>query len=391
MAINLTNADSVLKSTYLDAVAEQLNYNSNPFLAVIEQTSNDVWGKDVKKAIIKGISKGVSAGDEDGNLPAADKTNYYQMTATLKNLYGVIEISDKAIRASENNAGAMVNLLNAEMENLVKASKYQFGRMLFGDGNGVLANVLVGGDRDAEVDSVDNLSIGMKVDLLDSEGNTMPMLQNLEITNIDEYNFVYFKTDGSLQSVGVGQGYKVVLSGMKGKEITGLGAIFGNQPYLYGIDTQANAWIKPYIKEGVGSIDELDIQTAIDEIEKRSGGEVNFIICSWGVRRALQKMFSANKTTLATMELAGGFKAMSYNGIPIVVDRFCPKGTMYLLNTKDFALHQLCDWQWLSDDDGRVLKQIPGKPVYTATLVKYAELMCSRPNGQGMLTGITEA
>ena len=82
---------------------------------------------------------------------------------------------------------------------------------------------------------------------------------------------------------------------------------------------------------------------------------------------------------------------MSYNGIPIVADRFCPKGTMYLLNTNDFTLHQLCDWQWLTGDDGKVLKQVPGKPVYTATLVKYADMICSRPNGQGIISGITEA
>ena len=81
---------------------------------------------------------------------------------------------------------------------------------------------------------------------------------------------------------------------------------------------------------------------------------------------------------------------MRDNGIPIVADRYCPTGTLYLLNTNDFNLHQLCDWQWLSDDDGRVLKQIPGKPVYTATLVKYAELLCSRPCGQGMIKGIVE-
>lgn len=46
--------------------------------------------------------------------------------------------------------------------------------------------------------------------------------------------------------------------------------------------------------------------------------------------------------------------------------------------------------RWLEGDDGNILKQIPGKPVYTATLVKYAELMCYRPCGQGVLTGITE-
>ena len=133
------------------------------------------------------------------------------------------------------------------------------------------------------------------------------------------------------------------------------------------------------------------MQTALDTIEQNSGSACNFIICSWGVRRALQKLFSATRSNIDVMNLEGGFKAISYNGIPIVADRFCPQGTMYLLNTDDFTLHQLCDWQWLSGDDGKILKQVPGKPVYTATLVKYAELLCSRPNGQGMISGITEA
>lgn len=89
-------------------------------------------------------------------------------------------------------------------------------------------------------------------------------------------------------------------------------------------------------------------------------------------------------------ELAGGYRTITYNGIPVVADRFCPAGTMYLLNTRDFCLHQLCDWKWLEGDDGKVLRQVPGKPLYTATLVKYADLICTRPCGQAMLTGITE-
>ena len=94
--------------------------------------------------------------------------------------------------------------------------------------------------------------------------------------------------------------------------------------------------------------------------------------------------------SLSTMELEGGFKALSFNGIPVLVDRFCPAGTMYLLNTDDFKLCQLCDWQWLEAEDGKILKQVPGKAVYTATLVKYADLICERPCGQGRLSGIAE-
>ena len=81
---------------------------------------------------------------------------------------------------------------------------------------------------------------------------------------------------------------------------------------------------------------------------------------------------------------------MSYNGIPVVSDRFIADDTMYLLNTKDFTLHQLCDWQWLEGEDGRIIRQTTGYPVYTATLVKYADLICDRPAGQAKLSGITQ-
>ena len=91
------------------------------------------------------------------------------------------------------------------------------------------------------------------------------------------------------------------------------------------------------------------------------------------------------------MNLQGGFKALSFNGIPVVADRFVADDTMYLLNTKDFELCQLCDWQWLEDNEGKVIRQKEGYPVYTATLVKYAELLCNRPNSQAKLSGITGA
>ena len=145
------------------------------------------------------------------------------------------------------------------------------------------------------------------------------------------------------------------------------------------------------MKTGVGEISETVIQTAIDELEENTGSKVNFIVCSSGVKRAYQQHLATYKRNIDVMELNGGYKALSYNGIPVISDRFCPDGTMYLLNTDDFVLHQLCDWKWLEGEDGRVLKQVANKPVYSATLVKYADLICTRPCGQAMLSGITEA
>ena len=93
-----------------------------------------------------------------------------------------------------------------------------------------------------------------------------------------------------------------------------------------------------------------------------------------------------NSRNIDTTNLNGGYQSLSYNGIPLVSDRFVPDGTMYLLNTNDFVMHQLCDWEWLCNEDGSILKQKEGYARYFATLVKYAELVCNKPGSQCMLT-----
>ena len=392
MAVTLSNADNALKSLYLDVVSEQLNNNVNPLLAKIKHSTNDVWGKEVRKLAIYGMNGGIGAGTEDGDLPSATGNNYGQFVTTLKNLYGTIEISDKAIRASENNTGAFVNLLNAEMEGLIKSSSFNFGRMLFGDGSGKIGTVKGVVSGVIELDTLQNVIEGMVVDFRDPDGNEISSATSRRILTVNRAQKTITVSGVALTSAEIQEGCMVTVQGSYNNEITGLKAIFDTESTsLYGLDKSKNTWMNPYVLTNAGEISEMKLQTALDTIEENSGSAVNFIVCSWGVRRALQNLFAQNKRNVDVMELAGGFKAITYNGIPVVADRFCPAGTMYLLNTEDFTLHQLCDWQWLCGDDGKILRQVAGKPVYTATLVKYADLICARPNGQGMISGITEA
>lgn len=387
--VTIQTADNALKSFYLDAVTEALDLKANPLLAQIARSTADVVGKDVKKLVKFGMNGGIGAGSETGDLPAAYSGNRVQFVSTLKNLYGTIEISDKALRASANSEGAFVNLLNDEMQSLIKSASFNFGRMLYGDGTGFLSEIEFVEGKTVTVTDVKPFVEGMTVDFTDDNGLVVNSLAGTRVVAVDRANkTVTF--DNPLVEEGAPIGGGIYLQGSKGYEITGLKAIFGDGE-LYGVDRNASPIMKPYVQTSVGEISESVIQKAMDAIEENSGGKVNFIVCSWGVKRALAEYFRKFTVALPTVEFAGGFKAVSFNGIPVVADRFCPEGTMYLLNTDDFKIHQLCDWKWLEGEDGKILKQIPGKPVYTATLVKYAELMCERPNGQGMLTGITEA
>ncbi len=391
--VTMETPDNAFQTFYLEPVTEAFDKKVNPFYARIQKTSADVVGKDVKKLIKLGMNGGIGAGTETGSLPDAHTEDRILFTATLKNLYGTIEISDKAVRASANNEGAFVNLLNDEMQSLIKSANYNFDRMMFGDGSGYLAGINGMSENENEVVLNDNqgayLMEGMYVDILSMDGTTY-LARNYKVVSIDrEAQTVKLSGTVALSTLVSGAAY-LYLHDSKDKEITGLDALFYNST-IYGVDKESYPILNPYVNYLGGDIDEATVQKAIDTIEERSGSKVNFILCSWGVKRALVKYFRENSIAMPTITLEDGTTALSFNGIPVVTNRFCPYGTMYLLNTDDFKLYQLCDWKWLEGEDGKVLKQIPGRPVYTATLVKYAELMCERPNGQGKIAGITEA
>ncbi len=382
MTITTSTADSALKKYYLSAITDQLNINTNPFLSRIRQSSDNIYGRDIRKLVRAGMSGGVSAGTEDGDLPVPNGSNYQLFVLSLKNLYGTMEISDKALRTSSNGAGTFVNLLDEEMDNLVRSARYNLSRMLFGNGTGLVGKAVSVSEKVVTVENAQNFTDGMLVDLYTSGSVKQESNLIVKTVNREKNTITLNKTLSSVE------GCEFYVAGSKGCELTGLGSLFSNS-ILYGNSRTENAWLNPYMKT-VETLTESEIQLAIDKVEEQSGGKINFIMCSWGVRRALVNLLSKKYTAVNTVELEGGYKAISFNGIPVVVDRFCPKGTMYLLNTDDFVLYQLCDWQWLEDEDGKVLKQLPGKPVYAATLVKYADLMCERPCGQAMLSGITE-
>lgn len=386
--VTTISADKALKTLYLGAVTEQLNTEINPFLAKIKQSTADVWGKEIRRVARYGINGGIGAGSETGDLPTAAGNNYEQFVSTLKNLYGTIEISDKAMRASANDAGAFVNLLNDEMDGLLKASALNFGRMLFGDGSGRLGRALTANDGNNVKVNNKYFMTGMLVEIYDEKG-APTALGKRRIVDWDPVNCIV-TLDGTLAADAIKSGYAFYVQGSKDGEITGLSALFKDSGTIYGLDRSQHKWLVPYMQSNVGEISETIIQKAIDYLEENAGSKVNFIVCSSGVKRAFMKHLATYKRNTDVMDLKGGFKALSFNGIPIVSDRFCPVGTMYLLNTDDFTLHQLCDWKWLESEDGKILKQNAGKPTYTATLVKYADLICSKPCGQAMLSGIAE-
>lgn len=377
--IDLNSAQNALKDAYLSAVSNVLNTKTNPLFAKIKQSTADVYGRQIIKVAPFGINGGIGAGSETGELPTANGNNYIQLKSTLKNLYGTLEISDKAIRASASSNGAFIDLLSAEMEGLLNSSKYNLSRMLYGDGTGEVAKVTAYDGGVATMNSVKNLIEGMVVDVYSAAGEKTA--SGLRIKYVDRTNktVTFTTTPASMSANDV-----LYVQGSKNNEITGIGAIFNESANIYGLNRAENPWLKPYTSATSQEISDNVIQTAVDFLTENSGSNIDMITCGAGVRRAYLQYLACYRRNVDVVELEGGFKAISFGGIPMVVDRFVEDDTLFLLDTSKFTLHQLCDWEWIEGEGGNILRQKPGYPAYSATLVKYADLICDQPYRQSI-------
>lgn len=386
--ITLQNADSALKDYYLEAVTAQLNDNVSPFFSAIEKNSANVTGKDVKLTVLRGYAGGIVSGEEDADLPSPYKNRYAAITMPLKNLYGTIEISDKAMRASRESTGAFVNLLNAEMEGLVLSARSSFQRMLLGDGSGLLCKITKKISTTVyQVDNVKDYFAGMVVDCTNPIGLITDSCKNLTVISVDKANSTVTFENPVTVPVENGSMY---VHASKDRELTGLSALF-DKDTVYGYDKSADPYFAPYKVDCNNTLTESALSDVLDYMEEHFNSKINFILCSYKTRKMIASLLDANRRVVNTIDARAGYGTVTVNDVPVYADKYCPDDRILFLNTDDFALYQLCDWEWLEDEDGKILKQVAGKAAYAATLVKYAELICRKPCGQAMLYNITPA
>lgn len=381
---NMQSASEALKLHYLPGLQYQLN-TSNPLLAVMERDTKSVTGGEIRMALRYGRHGGIGNRADDGNLPTPRSRQTKQAKWETKNMFAQIQITDKTMRASRGN-GAFASLLEADLEDALADAKDDQERQLFGDGTGKMAQCTAQTSvTTIVVDDTKFFAEGQIIDVVAAAtGN--PVATEREILIVDHVA-KSLKLSGTAFTTTATD--IVVRSGNYGLELTGLGAIFKENNTIYGIDRSQFKWFNPTVINTVGTISEIKIQNAVDEAERRAGGNVNIMAGSYGVRRAYQELLTATKRTVDVMKLKGGYSALLFNDIPITVSKYAPTGTLYGLDMSTIKMYQIMDYQWL-DEDGAVLSRIAGKPVWAATLAKYCDTGINKPAGSYVMNGITE-
>lgn len=393
----VASAAEALKKFYLSAFRTQLNEQADPLFAQLRRDTESVSGDEIVMPLRYGRSGGVAFGADDRDLPTPQARQAKQAKWKVKNLFARMSLTDRLIKASRDDRGAFARMLELEMEELLTDAKDTVSRSVYGDGSGILTKCKANtAATTLEVDSVAYLDIGMIVDFIDTAtGDPETGGTARVITGVDESSN---KITISGSGITTDTDTAIVLNGSYGQELTGLDAVFATDNTIYGIDRTTNQWFnvtKKQLSSGSGdpNLTETDIQFGIDEAERKVGARINFIITSYGVRRAYQALLETQKRIVNTLNLKGGFEALAYVGgqgaIPIVAGKYAPPGIMRLLDLRSWALYQMSDFDWL-DMDGARLSRVANKAAYEATLVMYADIGCDKPRGQTEISNIVE-
>jgi hypothetical protein len=425
MAFNLTTADKILKIDYEGPVREQLN-TQKVLVSRLKKNYKDFVGRQAYVPVHKGRNVGIGARAESGTLPTAGSQQYDSLIYTVKYLYGRIGLTGPAIAASKNSAGAFVRAVQSEMEGLVKDLAQDENRQLWHDGTGILTRCKVtSGSANIEVESTKFLKAGQTVQIVngaDGGNNAGAAQSSVTVSSVtDSDTFVASSSlTTDVNDVVIADGARDYTSSTTWKaarELWGLqgivasanpgttyaldGSVYADS-YMGQVTRTANAWHQANVISNSSVLRALTLdlmQQAFDQSDIEGDTFPGLILTNHAIKRRYASLLQADKRYPAGGEITldGGYKALEFNGVPLVADKdaslvLTPQqlNCIYFLSMSSLEYHILEDWGWM-EKDGAVLSRVSNKDEYEATMYSYRQLGVSRSNANTLLSDLAES
>lgn len=399
----MTTVDAILKEIYGPRIENQLQ-NETTALKRIERTSDGVvetvGGKYVDFPIKVSRNTGIGYRSENEVLPAAGQQGYAEVHVPLKYGYGRGKITAQVMKLAETNAQAFSSGLDNEMDGLKDDLLKDSNRTVYGDGSGLLCSIVSDnpdGDNSIEVDNIQWLEIGMRIDIRTRASGAAIGLDRL-ITEIDETNLYVYYDGADVDPTNADGLYREgnYASGTS-REVSGFGIIVSDTGELHNVDpaTQpkwaATVLTNPAAAGTPRALSEgLMIQTA-DGV-RRKGGKTSLILGGLGVRRSYFNLLTQQRRYTDTKEFAGGFQGLAFNygtEIPMVEDVDSPPNQMLFLDEKKIKVYRNQEWHF-ADEEGHTLKWVTNYDAYEFLMRQYWELGTSQRNAHALLADLIE-
>lgn len=424
MAATTTTYAGLLKTVYSTELIDLLP-NDVPLLKSAQKKSPTLWeGKDTMPVPIRiERSQAVMAGREGGPIIEADNQGYENLLVPRRLVWGRISISGPLMKAAKSNRARFKEVMSAEMDGLREDTMDELGRMICGDGRGILAYVNVASNDLTEltldapggvagsVNGARFLQRKMKIAILDSTASTVLATRRvtaigygttndgarvtvnaaLSATQAPDNGIIVRAPNLSISDV-ADTNYNQEPMGIRGMLDDGTAVA----TYLGLSRTTYDILQTPTISSiGALSIDVL--QQLLDVASQKGGGKIQEHWMHHSTRRSYLAILVAARRYLSTSGANNhdaGFSgaaldvAPEFSGKPIYVDKDMDYGKWYMLDPRQFAYYPNTEFEWI-DEDGSVWDRERGVDSFEATCRWFGNFVHKAPVQCAVGTGIS--
>lgn len=394
MALDMTTFSAALKTLYSQDQVQNMVYKNNPFLALV-QKSTDFVGKNKVIDIITGNPQGRAATFATAK---ANKTNSVVKAFTITRVsnFALASIDNETIDASSGNAGALISALQTEMDGAINGITRSIAKSLYGNGSGALGQVDAATTLTSQViklktaDSSVNFEVDMKLQVSATNGTGAVRSGTLTVTGVDRDADTV--TCSSVLNVGISaiasQDY-IFQEGDYGLMIKGLEAwIPATAPTsgdnFFGVDRSSDPTRLAGLRyDGSAGTKEAALINAAFRAAKE-GATPSHCFMNYTDFAALE-IELGSKVHYIDLKADNivGFKSLQISGpnglINIVPDVNCPRGVAYMLDLSMWKLNSLGPLVKIEENDSLKLLRDASSNSVELRIVSYAQLSCAAP------------
>jgi hypothetical protein len=391
--MSLSNATNLFKIKY--GKLSQNTYNSaNVILGRVKKDYN-FTGKRMDVAVPTSFIGGVGS----GSLPTANYQSVEDAVISSKKVYAVVQVEREAVKASQNDEGAFVQLTKHAVKQGVESWMRNMSRILFNDGTGALGTITSSNAtgtagapviiitaatwKEANWEERDYVNCGTDSSVFEVTA-VAPATRTVTLSRVS----------GSLDLTSAGANLVVYMQNSKDNDPEGLkGVLDATSSTKYSVSI-ARRW-QAYQKAAASAGITTDLMNeCMLGVEKQCGKVPNLIVTGYVQYRKILNMLEDQKQYVIdprASELKGkvsfkGVEFMSSMGpVGVFVDRFVEDDRVYFLNDEYITIYHRPDFGWF-DDDGTVFLRTTGDN-YEARYGGYLQVYAP-PSFHGVLTGL---
>lgn len=386
-----------LKNIYQGPIVDLFN-EELPVLRGAEKIKGAYSGYQVVRPLHVRRNQGIGATSDGGNLPAIGRQTTQQALIQAKFNYLRFGVTGPMIKASMSDAGSFVRAASYELEQGYKDLKVDINRQLSWDGSGTLATIASNVAASTSVsitgrESVEQalkfVDVGLVFDIYTSGG--VLVQQGITVNSISS------GTPNSASAtivcnvpVTASANNVMVRSGSYGFEEQGLlTSLDGGTSTIYGVDRSTYIAYQGNVLDNGGAVLSLDnIQNATNQMMRRTGQEPSAYYMDFDTQRMYQKLLTADKRFVNTMEGDGGFAKkgksfLQFNGIPIVPDQSCPQ-RWFILSDDTWKHYVLAEMEF-ADEQGSMMIAQTSADQYEVRIRYFANLFPENPAANAVI------